>query len=148
MSLSIQEISDRMEIQDLCWNYADCIDRKDFDALRQIFTDDAFIDYSVFGGAVGGLEEVIQFLKDAMGIFPNTQHLNANMQIKVAGDSATGRIMCFNPQEMDLGKGKETTFILGLWYVDKYVRTDSGWRIKERIEEKSWKLNTPEFMNF
>ena len=55
--------------------------------------------------------------------------------------------MCFNPQEMDLGEGSDNiTFILGLWYVDKYQRTEDGWRIKQRVEEKSWKFNTPDFM--
>jgi SnoaL-like domain len=26
----------------------------------------------------------------------------------------------------------------GLWYVDRFVRTDAGWRIKERVEEKCY----------
>jgi 3-phenylpropionate/cinnamic acid dioxygenase small subunit len=146
MTLSLQEISDRFEIQDLLYHYADIIDQKKFDELRNVFTADAHIDYSVYGGAVGTLEEIIRFLKEAMAIFPNTHHLNANMQIKIDGDHATGRVMCFNPQEMSMEKSTDT-FLLGLWYVDKYIRTDAGWKIKERVEEKSWKLNVPDFMN-
>lgn len=146
MTLSIQEISDRFEIQDLLYNYADMIDNKKFDQLREVFTEDAFIDYSVYGGAKGSREEIISFLKEAMTIFPNTHHLNANMQIKVEGDTGTGRVMCFNPQEMDLGD-KTHTFMLGLWYVDKYRRTTEGWRICERVEEKCWKFNVPDFMS-
>lgn len=148
MTLSLQEISDRMEIQDLCYYYADVIDRKEFDKLYDVFSEDAHIDYSVFGGSVGNRDETIAFLKEALPMFPNTQHLNANVQIRVDGDQGTGRVMCFNPQEMDLGEGKSHTFMLGLWYVDKYVRTADGWRIKERIEEKSWHFNTPDFMPF
>ncbi len=34
----------------------------------------------------------------------------------------------------------------GLWYVDEYVRTPAGWRIRRRVEEKSWVFNTPDFM--
>ena len=148
--LSQQEISDRLEIQDLCYRYAELIDAKDFDALREeVFTEDAFIDYSVFGGSVGNLEETIAFLKQALTTetFPAHQHLNANLQIRVDGDNATGRIMCFNPQEMTLDTGPQL-FMLGLWYVDKYRRTQQGWRIFERIEEKSWAFNTPDFMQF
>lgn len=146
MTLSIQEISDRFEIQDLLSDYADIIDLKKFDDLRNIFSEDAHIDYSVFGGAVGDREHIISFLKEAMAIFPNTQHMNANIQIKVSGDTATGRVMCFNPQEMDLGE-KSHTYMLGLWYVDQYVRTAEGWRIQKRVEEKSWTFNVPDFMN-
>jgi hypothetical protein len=56
--------------------------------------------------------------------------------------------MCFNPQELKLGKGKTHLFMLGLWYRDKYIRTPEGWRIQERVEEKSWAFNLPEFMDF
>ena len=147
--LSLQEISDRLEIQDLCFRYAEIIDSKNFDALREdVFTEDAWIDYGVFGGSVGQLEETIDFLKSAMTaeVFPAHQHLNANVQIKVDGDRASGRVMCFNPQEMALPDGGRQLFMLGLWYVDAYRRTAAGWRIEKRVEEKSWVFNTPDFM--
>ena len=114
-----------------------------------MFTQDAHIDYSVFGGSVGGLEETIEFLKGAMTqeLFSTFYHLNANIQITLDGDSATGRVMCFNPQEMIIGEEKQL-FMLGLWYVDEYRRTAQGWRMCKRVEEKSWAFNTPDFMNF
>jgi hypothetical protein len=149
--LSLQEISDRMEIQDLCYRYAEIIDSKDFDALRSdVFTADAHVDYSVFGGSVGDLEHTIDFLKKAMTpeLFPAHQHLNTNLQIKLAGDEATGRIMCINPQEMILpGGGGNQIFFCGLWYLDKYMRTEAGWRMSQRVEEKSYVFNAPDFMN-
>ena len=124
------------------------IDGKTFDALREeIFTEDAYIDYSAFGGSVGNLEDTIEFLKKVMPLFPNTQHMNANLQIKVEGDTGTGRIMCLNPQEMSMGEEKTHVFLLGLWYIDEYRRTPKGWRIARRSEEKSWVFNTPDFMN-
>ena len=147
--LSQQEISDRFEIQDLCYRYAQLIDAKDFDTLRSdVFTSDAHIDYSVFGGSVGNLEDTIVFLKQAMTpeLFPNHQHLNANIQIEVNGDQASGRVMCFNPQEMNLPDGGTQLFMCGLWYVDKYRRTAEGWRLCERLEERSYVFNAPDFM--
>ena len=146
MALSLQEISDRMEIQDLLYRYADVIDRKSFEELREVFSEDAHIDYSAFGGSVGDPDETIAFLEKAMKLFPNTQHLNANVQIQVDGDRGTGRVMCFNPQEMGLPGGGSQVFMLGLWYVDEYLRTERGWRIHRRHEEKSWVFNTPDFM--
>jgi hypothetical protein len=146
MTLSLQEMSDRFEIQDLLYRYADSIDQERFDELYDVFAEDAHIDYSVFGGSVGDREHTIAFLKKAMPMFPNTQHSNANAQIKVDGDRATGRVMCFNPQEMPLPGGGSQVFMLGLWYVDEYVRTKAGWRIRRRVEEKSWVFNTPDFM--
>jgi hypothetical protein len=75
MTLSLQEISDRLEIQDLIYDYS----------------------------------AIIAFLHQVMGMFPNHQHLNANAQITVDG----------------------------------YRRTDAGWRISKRVEEKSYVFNMP-----
>lgn len=147
--LSQQELSDRFEIQDLVFHYADLIDQKRFDELRGVFTADAHVDYSAMGGGVGNLEETIEFLKAAVTaeLFPNTQHLNANIQLRIDGDTAAGRVMCFNPMEMALPEEKVHTFFLGLWYRDEYRRTEHGWRISRRVEEKSWVFNTPDFMD-
>lgn len=147
--LSQQELSDRLELQDLVFFYSHLIDTKSFDTLRDVFTEDAHIDYSAFGGSVGNLEETIAYLKQAVAddIFPHSQHLNANLQFTVNGDSATGRVMCFNPMEMKLPDGGLQVFLIGLWYVDEYRRTAAGWRISRRVEEKSWVFNAPDFMN-
>ena len=147
--LSQQELSDRFEIQDLVFHYADLIDSKQIGRLRtEIFTEDAHIDYSAMGGSVGNLDTTIEFLEASLvsELFPNTQHLNANVQVQLDGDAATGRVMCFNPMEMALPEGGTQTFFLGLWYVDEYRRTDTGWRISRRAEEKSWVFNAPDFM--
>ena len=148
--LSQQELSDRFELQDLVFHYADIIDSKQIDQLRsEVFTEDVHIDYSAMGGSVGDLEETITFLKASLTneLFPNTQHLNANVQIKLHGDTATGRVMCINPMEMTIAEGSTQTFFLGLWYVDEYRRTDKGWRICRREEVKSWVFNAPDFMD-
>lgn len=47
--LSLQEISDRLEIQQLVVDYAKAIDRKDFDALDQVFAKEAYIDCRAMG---------------------------------------------------------------------------------------------------
>ena len=148
--LSQQEISDRFEIQDLVFRYAHLIDTRQFDQLRDVFTEDAFVDYSVYGGSVGNLETTIEFLEQAVTreLFPNCQHLNANVQVTLDGDAASGRVMCFNPMEMNLPGGDSQTYMLGLWYVDEYRRTADGWRICRRVEEKCWAFNTPDFMDF
>lgn len=148
--LSQQELSDRFEIQDLVFRYAHLIDSRQFDELRDLFTEDAHIDYGVYGGSVGDLETTIAFLKEAVATstFPNCQHLNANVQVTLDGDDASGRVMCFNPMEMAMPDGSTHTFMLGLWYVDEYRRTPGGWRISRRVEEKSWAFNTPDFMTF
>jgi len=106
--LELQEISDRLEIQDLTWRYAELIDSGDFERLRDdVFTDDAFIDYTELGGPAGDLESTIAFLAGAMALFNGYQHLTANHRISIDGDRAMGRIMCFNP--MGSGRRRPTS---------------------------------------
>ena len=147
---SQQELSDRLDIQDLVFRYSDLIDTRQIDRLRdEVFTADAHIDYSAMGGTVGDVDETIKFLTTSLTAeaFPNTQHLNANIQVTLDGDTAAGRVMCFNPMQMSLGDKGTQMFFLGLWYVDEYQRTDAGWRIRKRSEVKSWVFNTPDFMD-
>lgn len=148
MKYSLEQISDRLEIEDLITEYSDAIDMQQVDRLDDIFTPDAFIDYSAFNGAVGSYPEVKQFLAEALPVFKNSQHMIANYKITLDGDRATGKIMCLNPIELNLEDQDVPVFFLGLWYLDEYVRTDKGWRICKRVEQKSYTYNAPDFMGF
>lgn len=139
MAMTLEEISDRMEISDLLVDYTTAIDTVNMDALDDIFTRDAHIDYTAFGGIKGNLEEIKAFLKEVLPLFSATQHLIANSSIQLNGDTAEGKTMCQNPMVMKKEDGSEDMVIIGLWYVDKFVRTEKGWRIKERREEMSYR---------
>jgi len=135
MPMSMEEISDRLEIQDLMVRYSYAIDSRNWDALDDVFTPDAHIDYSVFGGSVGNLAETKAFLTEAMPMFTTLQHMVSGTTIAFDGDTATAKTQCHNPMTMGDAE-KPDLMVCGLWYVDKLVRTPDGWRIKERVEEK------------
>ena len=143
MTLSLQEISDRIEIQDLVVAYSHAIDTRDWDALDDVFTPDALIDYSAMGGSKGGVQETKQFLREAMPQFAGFQHMVATSKVSLDGDSARGRTICHNPMVLTRPDGQTHVFTCGLWYVDRLVRTPEGWRIRERVEEKCYFHNVP-----
>jgi hypothetical protein len=138
MALTLQEISDRMEIQDLLVDYSHAIDTRSWDALDQVFTPDAFIDYTAMGGVEGRLPEIKAWLAKTMPIFSSTQHMVATSKVTIDGDVAEGRTICHNPMIFAGDEEKPNIMMCGLWYRDKFVRTGDGWRIAERIEEKSY----------
>ncbi|OUS24204.1 hypothetical protein A9Q99_25010 [Gammaproteobacteria bacterium 45_16_T64] len=139
--LSLQEMSDRFELQDLTNRYCHLLDQGLFEELRQVFTDDACIDYTAMGGIKGNPDDVVSFLKQVMPRFANYQHMITNQQFDIDDDKAAGRIMCLNPMEPVSTSQDSSLFFLGFWYVDEYVRTDHGWRISSRVEEKSYQFN-------
>ena len=68
-------VEDRLAIHDLLARYADAVDGRRFDALDDLFTLDATIDFTATGGPSGDLAATKQFLADAMPMFRRTQHL-------------------------------------------------------------------------
>ena len=143
MAMTLQQISDRIEIHDLLLRYSHAIDTRNFDALDEVFTPDALIDYSSMGGAKGNPKEIKAWLAKAMAQFEGYQHKIANSMDELHGDTATGRTICHNPMVLPRPNGEQHVFYCGLWYVDKLVRTPKGWRIAERVEEKCYFHNLP-----
>ena len=141
--LSLQEISDRLEIEELLVRYSHAVDTQDWDAFEEVFTPDAVIDYTEMGGPRGGVGATRAFLESAMPRFVSYQHLVSNTVIDVDGDRARARTICFNPMVLPQGEDEPHVFFCGLWYRDQLVRTDVGWRIADRYEERSYIYNSP-----
>ena len=131
--LSLAEISDRLEIQQLLVDYATAIDQRRFADLDRIFTPDAYIDYRAMGGVDGHYQQVKAWLAEVLPNFPAYYHLIGNFDIRLAGDTAAGRTMCFNP--MKLSDDGQILFC-ALWYDDEFIRTGDGWRMSRRVEVK------------
>jgi len=132
--LSLAEISDRLEIQQLLVDYSTALDQRRFDDLDRVFTPDAYIDYRVTGGIDGQYPEVKAWLTEVLPNFPAYSHMLGNFDIKFDGDMATSRAICFNPMVFDQEK-KQILFV-GIWYEDELTRTADGWRMTRRVEVK------------
>ncbi|MBM7369352.1 3-phenylpropionate/cinnamic acid dioxygenase small subunit [Gordonia hydrophobica] len=136
--MPLQEMSDRLEIQDLLARYSHAIDERRWDALDAVFTPDAHIDYTAAGGIKGSFGEVKAWLAEVLPAFAVTQHLAATTRLDLHGDTADARTILFNPMVSHDEQGGEHTLFVGLWYRDDLVRTSDGWRIAQRVEEKGY----------
>jgi len=135
---SLQELSDRLEIQDLLTRYTVAIDTKDWKLLDTCFTPDAHVDYTATGGTKGAYPEVRAWLEKALAPFPMTVHYISNTTVELRGDRASSRTYVINPMGFPKDDGTLHIFTVGGYYVDKLTRTDEGWRISERIEESAF----------
>ena len=139
---SQQELSDRLEINDLITDYSYAIDTRSFDDLDALFTADAHIDYTAVGGESGDLPTIKAWLAKTLEMFSGFQHLVATSKVVIDGDAATARTLCHNPMIMS-HDGKESVMFVGIWYHDTFVRTDAGWRISSRREQKGYMYGLP-----
>ena len=137
--LSLAEISDRLEIQQLLVDYSTAIDQRRFDDLDNVFTSDAYIDYSALGGVEGRYPEVKKWLAEVLPNFPVYAHMLGNFSVRIDGDTASSRVICFNPMVLPKNEGgdkEQKVLFCGLWYDDEFVRTPEGWRMTRRVETK------------
>ncbi|HEX4586754.1 MAG TPA: nuclear transport factor 2 family protein [Mycobacterium sp.] len=132
--LSLEEISDRFEIQQLLIDYSTAIDKRRFDDLDRVFTEDAYIDYREMGGIDGRFPDVKAWLAQTLPNFPAYSHMLGNFDVRIDGDTASSRTILFNP--MVLGGERNQILFCGLWYEDEFVRTPDGWRMSRRVETK------------
>ena len=132
--LSLAEISDRLEIQQLLVDYSTAIDNRRFDDLDRVFTPDAYIDYTELGGIAGTYPDVKAWLAEVLPKFPAYFHMLGNFDIRIDGDTASSRTILFNP--MKLSDDSEQIMFCGLWYDDEFIRTADGWRMTRRVETK------------
>jgi len=81
--LSLQEISDRIQIQDLLTRYALAIDTKDWALLDTCFVEGAQIDYTSTGGRKGPYSEVRRWLEKVLSGFAVTVHYIGNIGVEL-----------------------------------------------------------------
>jgi 3-phenylpropionate/cinnamic acid dioxygenase small subunit len=138
MPLSLQEISDRIEIQDLLTRYTVAIDTKDWRLLDTCFVPDAELDYTATGGIRGSYPDVRAWLEKVLALFPMTVHFISNTTVRLKGDRASARTYVLNPMGYPRPEGGLHIFTVGAFYVDELVRTAEGWRIAKRVEESAF----------
>lgn len=135
MMRKLQNLLDKVAIEDKIKRYAQLLDTKGFDKMDEIFMPGAHIDYAAAGGAVGPFEEIREYWPQGLGNF-RSQHLMGNVQVEVSADraTATSTHILFNPMTRNTRKG-EYTFFCGLHYDCKWVRvSEDEWKVTEMIE--------------
>ncbi|MEZ0365855.1 nuclear transport factor 2 family protein [Mycobacterium sp. pUA109] len=132
MTLPIQ---DRVELRDLISDYAFAIDLRQCDALRDVFTVDARIEYD---GSTPhhGIDAIVNFFRTSASSCQATQHLIHTYRFRgINADQADGLIHVTAhhvANEVALPVLENDTFTVTGTYTDHYERTEAGWRIASR----------------
>ena len=141
--MNLQEIADRFEIEQLLNRYCNVVDDQDWKSFDGLFTDDAELDYSAFGGPVCGVRDLKAFLSPIVASMQNTQHTISTMVLGIDGDQAQARTAGLVMMVSDTFEGGSHVAFSGLWYRDVLIRTADGWRIRKRVQEFGWLHNMP-----
>jgi 3-phenylpropionate/cinnamic acid dioxygenase small subunit len=136
--MTLDEVVDRLELDDLLTRFAVAVDTKDFDLLDTVFTHDAALDYSQPARAEGPYAEMKAWIVASMIPFEMCQHLIVNRWIEVTGETARCRSYLYNPLAIRGADGALHRYFVGGTYDDRCVKTPDGWRIAERVHRILW----------
>ena len=132
---------DRLALRDLVEAYAHHVDRREPDAAAELFTPDGVL--RIFNR---GTDEPVRQRAGRADIatamagldrYDVTLHVVANHRVAFDGaDAATGEAYCLAHHVRDVERPDGTTgpsdYVMHIRYLDRYARTDEGWRIEER----------------
>lgn len=142
---SVERLADRMQIQDCMYRWCRGVDRLDFESIRSAFHDDAIDRHGVYEGGVDGL---VEWIRQRHRAIPFSMHLVANMLIEFADrDTAIAETYCLAVQRYP---SEASGALAGLAarapapssagvdmlacarYVDRFERREGQWRIALR----------------
>ncbi|MBW2242938.1 MAG: nuclear transport factor 2 family protein [Deltaproteobacteria bacterium] len=145
---TLRTLADRRELNDLVARYARAIDRRDYPALRQVFTEDVHMSgYRGDPASVEalysnqGLEDVIAAIQ-TLEEFEQVHHVVSQQLVEIDGDRATGETYGTTHFVWhDDGVLTHRTHVCR--YQDRYRRESGRWQIEERRLIFDWEYDTP-----
>lgn len=130
---------DRMAVRYVLEGYMSAVDRCDYDAIADCFTDDADLTYDADPSHFTGGRAVSDWMR-TFDHLPNHTHTLSNCHIVVDGTEADADTFGFAVLAVgDNGPG--SVLVLGLRYTDHLTRTAAGWRINRRTHSLRWQYN-------
>jgi 3-phenylpropionate/cinnamic acid dioxygenase small subunit len=138
--MEIGSLSDRDDVVDTLYRFAEGMDWRDWELFRSVFTDMVEIDYSSHRPDQRGMIAADDWVANArrrLTPLDATQHSMSNPRVTVNGNSAS-ITMYVEAQHLLTRHGVTTSYVIGGRYRDRLVRTGDSWRIEALTLEARW----------
>jgi 3-phenylpropionate/cinnamic acid dioxygenase small subunit len=137
----LQRLLDERSIIDVCVRYATAIDDRDWARLRSCFLPHAVGIYHS-DRTLQGAEEIVETIRTAVTPLSRTQHLVGTFVVDVQGEEASSS--CYlHAQHVREGVPGGEKYVIAGRYVDRFARSEDGWRIRERRLDRWWTDGNP-----
>lgn len=140
MTTIVDDLIDRHDIERAVYSLGRCLDERDFEGLRDLFTADASA--STPGGTATGHDALVDQARRRHSADDGIQHVITNLLIDRDGDRATVRANLLVSFARS-GPADPAPFLLGEVYRLELRRTERGWRIHQLGSTPIWTLNRP-----
>ena len=136
ITMTMQEMQDRVEIRELTDVFANLADTKEVEKQVELFLPDGKLEFQIgFDGEINnivGREALLEAFRGTVGPAKNVYHLNGQQTLtSYSGDEAEGIAYCQATlvNEVD---GKDVTTTNYVRYTDHYSKVDGKWYIRQR----------------
>ena len=128
MSAAMQDLADRLAVQDVMIKYASSCDRRDMEEYGSCFAEDAVITgFGGTGGDIHGRQAWVDYVAKALQNFTGTQHFVGNQRVWLDGDTA--KLETSVQATHFLASRPGTTLTLFATYYDDLVKRNGAWEI-------------------
>lgn len=137
-----RDVLDRLCIDACVSTLGRCLDERDFEALRGVFTEDATV--RTPGGTATGHDAIVDQARGRHTRDEGVQHIITNTLVEPDGDRAAVRanlLVAFARR----GATDPCPFLLGEVYRFELRRTAEGWRIAALDSTPVWSVNRPAY---
>ena len=128
-------MADRDELHDLVAAYARGLDRRHFEDVAGLFTDDGQLTHR--GRTTVGPADLAQAFR-VLERYDLTTHFLGQQTLTVDGDHATGEVYCLAHH-----LSAEDNYVMSIRYQDAYAHTPAGWRFASRELVVDWEEHRP-----
>jgi hypothetical protein len=140
MNITLDDLLDRARIVDLVARLGRCLDERDFESLRGLFTADAGV--TTPGGTATGHDALVDQARRRHSTDDGIQHVITNPIVDLDGDRAAVRANLLVSFARS-GPTDPEPFLLGEVYRFELLRTADGWRFTGLSSTPVWTLNRP-----
>lgn len=135
-----RHLVDRLDVIEACTRMAWHADQREWDSLREVFTDQVELDHTSLAGGEPvtlGRDELVQSWADVLGRLTATSHLVTNHLVTVDGDSAVCTA-AFQATHLLPNVHGGPLWTLGGHYRYSLVRTGAAWLISGVVMTAAW----------
>jgi 3-phenylpropionate/cinnamic acid dioxygenase small subunit len=132
----VQDLVEFHQVSQALYRYASCVDKKDWTALRTLFTDDATAKYGDYPLLEGG-DAIVAFVAEASEKRSWLHHLVSVYHVDVDGDEATA--LTYHTSHQIDKADPDSVGVIVARYHDRLRRIDGAWKIASKEMEIGWR---------
>ncbi len=131
----IEELLDRVAIEDVLYRYCHAVDRCDAELLRSVYWPGAIDDHIFWQGTA---EEFVDFCIPVLESRDQTLHSITNVMIRIEGDQAYVQSYYRAYERLRKKDGTPNDLTMYGRYLDRMEKREGEWRIAGRKVQMDW----------